>query len=76
MPTSKDNTNPLTSEQTVLLRHDLTLIEERLQDIVVLMRVGYGENSQPAIRADETSAALQRLKWELDRTQLRTMAAI
>jgi hypothetical protein len=40
-----------------------------------LMRVCYGDGSQPAIRADETAAALQRLKWELERTQLRTMAA-
>src|SRR5713101_1914286 len=65
MPTSKD-LHPLTNEQTVQLRRDLTLVEERLQDIAVLMRVCYGEDSQAAIRADETAAALQRLKWELE----------
>ena len=73
MPTSKD-VRPLTDEQVVQLRHDLTLVEERLQDIAILMRVCYGEESQPA-RADETSAALQRLKWELERTSVRRQAA-
>jgi hypothetical protein len=74
MPTSGD-VRPLTNEQTVRLRRDLTLIEERLQDIAVLMRVCYGGDSQPAIRADETAAALQRLKWELERTKLKAQAA-
>ena len=74
MPTSRD-LRPLTHEQEVLLRHDLTLVEERLQDIAILMRVCYGEESQAVARADETSAALQRLKWELERTKLRTQAA-
>ena len=74
MPTSTD-LRPLTSEQAVRLRHDLTLVEERLQDIAVLMRVCYGDESQAVIRADETAAALQRLKWELERTNLRTQAA-
>ncbi len=74
MPTSRD-LHPLTNEQTVQLRRDLTLVEERLQDIAVLMRVCYGEDSQAAIRADETAAALQRLKWELERTKLKTHAA-
>jgi len=74
MPTLRDS-RPLTNEQAVQLRHDLTLIEERLQDIAVLMRVCYGEDSQPVVRADETAAALQRLKWELERTKLRSQAA-
>jgi Trm5-related predicted tRNA methylase len=74
MPTSTD-LRPLTNEQEVLLRHDLTLVEERLQDIGILMRVCYGEESQAVARADETSAALQRLKWELERTKLRKQAA-
>jgi hypothetical protein len=74
MPTSTD-LRPLTNEQAVQLRHDLTLVEERLQDIAILMRVCYGEDSQAVIRADETTAALQRLKWELERTKLRTQAA-
>ncbi|MBZ5595592.1 MAG: hypothetical protein LAP39_25410 [Acidobacteriia bacterium] len=75
MPTSRDDLQPLTNEQAVQLRHDLTLVEERLQDIAILMRVCYGEDSQAVIRADETAAALQRLKWELERTKLRQHAA-
>ena len=55
----------------VKLRHDLTLIEERLQDIAILMRICYGEDSQTVIRADEISAALQRLKWALETTNVR-----
>ena len=74
MPTST-NLRPLTNEQEVLLRHDLTLVEERLQDIAILMRVCFGEESQAVVRADETTAALQRLKWELERTKLRQQAA-
>ena len=75
MPTSRDDVHPLTNEQKVQLRCDLTLVEKRLEDIVILMRVCYGEESQAVIRADETAAALQRLKWALERTNLRTLAA-
>jgi hypothetical protein len=60
MPASTD-LRPLTKEQQDQLRDDLTLVEERLQDIAVLMRVCYGEDSQAAFRADEVNAALQRL---------------
>ena len=70
MPTSRDGPYPLTNEQEVQLRRDLTLVEERLQDIAILMRVSFGEDSQAVIRADETAAALQRLKWQLERTKL------
>src|SRR5689334_17156258 len=74
MPTTKD-VRPLTADQVVQLRRDLTLVEERLQDIAILMRICYGEESQAVIRADETAAALQRLKWALERTKLRAQAA-
>jgi|SRR5216684_2989431 hypothetical protein len=74
MPTSRD-LHPLTNEQAVQLHHDLTLVEERLQDIAILMRVSYVEDSQAVIRADETAASLQRLKWALERTKLRKQAA-
>ena len=74
MATSRD-LHPLTHDQAVQLRHDLTLVEERLQDIAILMRICYGEESQAVIRADETSNALQRLKWELERMQVRKKAA-
>ena len=49
MPTSPDNVQVLTREQAVQLRRDLTLIEERLQDIASLLRVCYGDDSQPAM---------------------------
>jgi len=75
MATSPNNLQALTREQAVQLRRDLTLIEERLQDIAILMRVCYGDDSQPAIRADETANALQRLKWELEKANLRKQAA-
>ena len=74
MPTTKHE-RPLTAEQAVQLRRDLTLVEERLQDIAILMRISYGEESQAVIRADETAAALQRLKWELERMKLRAQPA-
>jgi hypothetical protein len=50
-------------------------VEERLQDIAILMRAYYGEDSQAVIRADETAGALQRLKWALERTNVRAQAA-
>ena len=74
MPTSAKR-HPLTSEQSAQLRDDLAVIEERLQAVVVLMRACYGEQSQVAIRAEETSGALQRLTWELERVQERTQTA-
>ena len=69
MPPSRD-VRPLTNDQAVQLRRDLTLVEERLQDIAILLRVCYGEDSQVVDRADETAAALQRLKWALERTKV------
>jgi Trm5-related predicted tRNA methylase len=74
MPTSND-LHPLTSDQAVQLRCDLTVVEERVQDIAILMRLCYGEDSQAVIRADETAGALQRLKWALERTNVRAQAA-
>ncbi len=61
--------HPLTSEQRTQLDQDFRYIEERLQDIIVLMQACYGEASQPTVRAEETAGALQRLKWELERMQ-------
>ena len=66
---------PLTSDQRRQLDEDLANVADRLQEIIILMRVTYGEERQPAIRAEETSAALQRLKWELERMQQRRQAA-
>ena len=66
---------PLTSDQKRQLDEDLTKVDDRLQEIIILMRATYGEASQPVIRAEETAAALQRLKWMLERTQQRRQAA-
>jgi Trm5-related predicted tRNA methylase len=76
MPTPRVDPQPLTAQQAVQLRRDLTLVEERLQDIAILMRLCHGEDSQAVIRADETAASLQRLKWELERTKQREQAAV
>jgi len=65
----------LTNTQTVQLEQDLALVEERLQDVAIFVRLCYGENSQPAIRVGETAGALQRLKWALERTTLSSAAA-
>ncbi len=66
---------PITSDQKRQLDEDLTKVDDRLQEIIILMRATYGEESQPVIRAEETAAALQRLKWVLERTQQRRQAA-
>ena len=68
----RDSLPRLTNTQTVQLGQVLALVEDRLQDIAILIRVRYGDDSQPAIRADETTGAFQRLKWALDRTELRS----
>src|SRR6266478_6341336 len=65
---------PLTSDQKWQLDEDLTKVDDRLQEIIILMRATYGEESQAVIRAEET-ASLQRLKWVLERTQQRRQAA-
>jgi len=66
---------PLTSDQKWQLDEDLTKVDDRLQKIIILMRATYGEESQAVIRAEETAASLQRLKWVLERTQQRRQAA-
>ncbi len=72
MPTPIER-NPLTTEQKMQLDEDLANVEERLRDIAVLMRICHGDGSQVVVRADETAAALQRLKWELERAEQRRM---
>ena len=67
--------HPLTLEQRIQLGEDLALVEERMQNIAVLMHACHGDESQAAIRADEVDAALQRLKWALDRVQAKTQTA-
>ena len=66
---------PLTIEHRTQLERDLNAVQELLQNISVLMHACYGDESQPAIRADEVAGALQRLKWELERIQPKAQAA-
>jgi hypothetical protein len=61
--------HPLTSDQKKQLEEDLRNVGDTLEAIIVLMRASFGEESQPAIRAEESASALQRLKWELERTE-------
>lgn len=67
--------HPLTVEQRNQLDKDLACVEERLEAIGVLMCACYGDDSPPATRAGEVAAALQRLKWELKRTEQKRQAA-
>jgi hypothetical protein len=41
----------------------------------ILDHACHGDDTQLAIRADETAAALQRLKWELERVRQKEHAA-
>ena len=66
---------PITSDQKRQLDEDLTKVDDRLQEIIILMRATYGEESEAVVRAEETAASLQRLKWVLERTQQRRQAA-
>jgi hypothetical protein len=61
--------HPLTIEERTQLERDLNVVQERLQNIALLVHTCYGDASQPAIRAGEVGGALQRLKWELERIQ-------
>jgi hypothetical protein len=66
---------PLTAEQRKQFDQDLAWVEDRLEGIAVLMSACYGDYSPPATRAGEVSAALQRLKWELKRTEQENQVA-
>src|SRR5262249_21131413 len=71
--TAPENTSgsryPLTDEQRSAVSHDISMLKETLQEITALMKAGFGESHQVAIRAEECSAAVQRFEWELDRTE-------
>ena len=67
--------HPLTVEQRRRLDQDIAIVQERLQNISELMHACYGDESQAAIRADEITGALQRLKWELERIQPKAQTA-
>ena len=67
--------HPPTTEQRSDLRADLIIVEERVQNIAILMHACYGDENQAAIRADEVDGAVQRLKWALDRMKEQAQAA-
>ena len=43
-------------------------MKDRAEEISKLMVAGYGISDARAIRAGELNAAIQRLQWELDRS--------
>jgi hypothetical protein len=65
----------LISQPEAQLHDDLAAVEEKLHAIASSMRACYGEDSQVAIRADETLCALQRFNWELERVQRKMSVA-
>jgi hypothetical protein len=66
MPISTER-YPLTVEQKKQLDRDLVTVEATLDAMRLLMCACYGDDSPAAIRAGETTAALQRLKWQIAR---------
>lgn len=57
----------MTEEQRHLLEVDLADVREKLQQIASTLTACYGEQSQTAVRAEETLSAFQRLQWALER---------
>ena len=57
----------MTVEQRRGLNGDLTGVQEKVEDILTLIRACYGDADEVRIRAEESAAALQRLKWALER---------
>ena len=63
---------PMSIQQRRILKQDLTELREKLAEVVSSIRAGYGENTEPFVRAEETAAALQRLEWVLEREEAMT----
>ena len=76
MSTARHSLPRLTNTQTVQLGQVLAFVEERLRDIAILVSVRHGDDSEPAIRAGETAGRFQRLKWALERTELRSVTRL
>ena len=60
---------PLAIDQFRQTKLDIAEMAERAEEISRLMTAAYGESDQRAIRAQEVSGAVQRLQWEMDRSQ-------
>ena len=58
---------PMTVEQRRSLQGDLAGIQEKMDDILTLIRACYADTEEVRVRAEESAAALQRLKWALER---------
>lgn len=58
---------PITAQQRGLLKRDLAELKNKMTDFITLVRTCYGEMTEPASRAEETAASLQRLEWALQR---------
>jgi hypothetical protein len=69
------NNSRFTIEQRQRLDQDIGDIEEKLHSVTRLIRVYYDADSRAAIRADEVDGAVQRLKWELEPGQQKTLTA-
>ena len=59
---------PLTISQLRQAREDLAAMQEQAEGISHLLAAGYGASDPKAIRAGELNAAIQRLRWELERS--------
>jgi hypothetical protein len=58
---------PMTVEQRRALNGDLAEVQGKLDEILTLIRACYGDTVEVRVRAEESAAALQRLKWALER---------
>ena len=65
--TAMNDRYPMTVEQRRALHADLAGIQEKLDDILTLIRACYADTEDVRVRAEESAAALQRLKWALER---------
>ncbi|HEX3748046.1 MAG TPA: hypothetical protein VHW09_29145 [Bryobacteraceae bacterium] len=59
----------LSDEQSVQLDHDLNAMKTTAEEIAQILKASYGSASDIGIRSGEVDAALQRLRWALDRVR-------
>ena len=57
---------PMTNDQGQALKEDLKAVMDTLSNALALLRACYGDN-EPVGRAEEASAAVQRLVWAVER---------